>query len=73
MDGEVERVRRLFLSDLAQEKKKFHRQRVTTITIECQEELVSLQSIFGSSFCAGARCAPKLKDGVLPKSSFTVQ
>ena len=66
VDGEVERVRRLFLSDLAQEKRKFHRQRITTITIECQEELVSLRSVFGSSFCAGARCAPKLKDGVLP-------
>ena len=56
MDGEVERVRRLFLSDLAQERKNFHRQRVTTITIECQEELVSLRNIFCSSFCAGARC-----------------
>ena len=66
VDGEVERVRRLFLSDLAQEKRKFHRQHITTITIECQEELVSVRKIFGSSFCAGARCAPKLKDGVLP-------
>ena len=66
MDGEVERVRRLFLSDLAQEKKKFHSQHITTITIECQEELASVRKIFGASFCAGARCAPKLKDGVLP-------
>ena len=33
VDGEVERVRRLFLSDLAQEKRKFHRQHITTITI----------------------------------------
>ena len=66
VDGEVERVRQLFLSDLAQEKRKFHRQHITTITIECQEELVSVRKIFGSSFCAGARCAPKLKNGVLP-------
>ena len=33
VDGEVERVRRLFLSDMAQEKKKFHSQHITTITI----------------------------------------
>ena len=25
-----------------------------------------MRRIFGSSFCAGARCAPKIKDGVLP-------
>ena len=25
-----------------------------------------MRAIFGSSFCADARCAPKLKDGVLP-------
>ena len=66
VDGEVDRVRRLFLSDLAQEKRKFHSQKITTIKIETEEELVSLRKIFGSSFCAGARCAPRLKDGVLP-------
>ena len=27
---------------------------------------MSVRKIFGSSVCAGARCAPKLKDGVLP-------
>ena len=66
VDGEVDRVRRLFLSDLAQEKRKFHSQKITTIKIETEEELVHLRKIFGSSFCAGARCAPRLKDGVLP-------
>ena len=66
VDGEVKRVRRLFFSDLAQEKKKFHSQHITTITIECQEELASVRTLFGSSFCAGARCALKLKDDVLP-------
>ena len=65
VDGEVSRVRRLFLSDLAQEKRKFHREKITTIKIETEEELVSLRKIFGSAFGAGARCSPRLKDGVL--------
>ena len=65
VDGEVSRVRRLFLSDLAQEKRKFHREKITTIKIETDEDLVSLRKIFGSAFGAGARCSPRLKDGVL--------
>ena len=65
VDGEVGRVRRLFLSDLAQEKRKFHREKITTIKIETEEELVSLRKIFGSAFGAGARYSPRLKDGVL--------
>lgn len=64
-DGEVVRVRRMFLSDLAQEKKKFGHERISTISVDTQEQLVCLRRVFGSSFCAGARSAPKLKDGVL--------
>ena len=66
MDGEADRVRRLFLSDLAQVKLKFHNQKITTIKIETEEELIVLRKLFGASFCAGARCAPRLKDSVLP-------
>ena len=66
VDGEVDRVRRLFLSDLAQEKKKFHAQHLTTIQVETQEELIHVRRVFGASFCVGARCAPKVSDGVLP-------
>ena len=43
MDGEVDRVRRLFLFDLAQEKKKFHAQHLTTIQVETQEELIQVR------------------------------
>ena len=66
VDGEADRVRRLFLSDLAQVKRKFHNQKITTIKIETEEELIVLRKLFGVSFCTGARCAPRLKDGVLP-------
>ena len=66
MEGEVDRVRRLFLSDLAQIKKKFLSQKTTTIRVESQEQLIEIRRVFGASFGAGARCAPKLSDGVLP-------
>ena len=65
VDWEVARVRRLFLSDLAQEKKKIDFQHVTTIIVETQEELIIICTIYGASFCAGARCAPKVNNGVL--------
>lgn len=31
-----------------------------------------LHKIFGSSFFAGARCSPRLKDGVLPVNIHSV-
>ena len=71
MDGEVDRVRRLFLSDLAQIKKKFLSQKITTIQVESQEQLLQIRRVFGASFGAGARCAPKLSDGVLPVKSHS--
>ena len=65
MDSEVDRVRRLFLFDLSQTKKKFHGQKITTIIVESQEQLIHIQKLFVASFGAGAKCAPKLSDGVL--------
>ena len=66
MDGEVNCVRRLFLSDLAQVKKKFHAQHLTTIQVETQEELIQVYQVFGASFCVGTRCTPKVSNGFLP-------
>ena len=71
MDGEVDRVRRLFLSNLAQIQKKFLSQKITTIQVESQEQLLQIRRVFGASFDAGARCAPKLSDGVLPVKSHS--
>ena len=47
-------------------KKNFHAQYLTTIQVETQEELIQVRQVFGASFCIGARCAPKVSDGVLP-------
>jgi len=71
MDGEVDRIRKLLLSDLTQTKKKFHGQKVTTVIVESQEQLVHIRTLLGASFGAGARCAPKLSDGVLPVKSHS--
>jgi len=65
-DRKVDRVRRIFLSDLAQEKRKFLNQRLTVIRIETQEQLQDFRSIFGATFGTGARVTPRLKDGILP-------
>jgi len=67
MGGEVDRARRLFLSDLAQIKKKFLSQKITIIQVESQEQLFQIRRVFG----VGARCAPKLSDGVLPVKSHS--
>ena len=65
-DRKVDRVRRIFLSDLAQEKRKFLNQRLTVIRIETQEQLQDFRSIFCATFGTGARVTPRLKDGILP-------
>jgi len=62
----VDRVRRIFLSDLAQEKRKYINQTVSIIRIETAEHLQHLRSILGATFGTGARATPRLKDGVLP-------
>jgi len=62
----VDCVRRLFLFDLSQTKKKLHVQKITTIIVESQEQLIHIRRLFGASFGARARCAPKLSDGLLP-------
>ena len=69
MDGEMDRIRRLFRSDLAQTKKKFHGQKINTIIVESQEQLIHICRLFGASFGDGARCDPKLSDDVLPVKS----
>jgi len=35
------------------------------------EQLIHIRRLFGASFGAGARCAPKLSDGVLPVKSHS--
>ena len=62
----VDRVRRIFLSDLAQEKRKYINQTVSIIRIETAEQLQHFRSILGATFGTGARVTPRLKDGVLP-------
>jgi len=72
MDGEVDCVQQLFLSDLAQTKKNFHGQKITSTIVESQEQLIHIQRLFGASFGAGARCAPKLSYVFLPVKYHSV-
>jgi len=53
-DKKVDRVRRIFLSDLAQEKRKFLNQIISIIRIETAEQLQHFRSILGSTFGTGA-------------------
>ena len=63
---QVDRVRRIFLSDLAQEKRKYVHQTVSIVRIETAEQLKHFRSILGATFGTGARVTPRLKDGVIP-------
>ena len=58
-------MRRIFLSDLAQEEIFLKNQTLTIIRIETQEQLQDFRCIFGATFGTGARVTPRLKDGIL--------
>jgi len=65
-------VRRIFLSDLAQEKRKYLNQTVSIIRIKTAEQLKHFRSIHGSTFGTGARVTPRLKDCVLPVRLYSI-
>jgi len=65
-DRKVDRVRRIFLSDLAQEKRKFLNQTLTVIRIETADQLKYFHTTLGSTIGTGARVTSRLKDGILP-------
>ena len=61
----VSKVRRLFLDNLSQRKKRFHEQSVSSIEIDTQEILQSIRKLLGCSFGVGVRVVPRLKDKVI--------
>ena len=62
---EVSKVRRLFLDNLSQHKKRFHDQCVSRLVIDTQESLQSARRVLGSSFGVGVRVVPRIKDKVI--------
>ena len=61
----VSKVRKLFLDNLSQHKKRFHEQSVSSIGIDTQESLQSTKNELEFSFGVGVRIMSSLKDKVI--------